>query len=109
MPDLKTVAQANIGPGPNSTAYIMADKPELINEAEAAYLKAELRDEDGDHLYHICGFLGITRDMTIHLAGAHHEIEELADVGEQSYTVCIFCGEDYHWRVRCPRNRDGAV
>jgi hypothetical protein len=106
MADLTVLTDHNIGPGPNSIASILTDKPAALTESEKDYLWEQLRDEDGDHLYHIAGFLSATRHITVRLAGAHHQIEDLGDEAEP-YTVCIFCGEDYHWRVRCPVNRGG--
>lgn len=101
---------ANIGPGPNSTAFLTAEGAILYPQERNA-LRQLLRDEDDLTLQHVARWLQMTSGITLTLSGAHHEIEcfEATDGNQQSTHACLFCGERYRWAIRCPGNPEGLI
>ena len=101
---------ANIGPGPNSTAFLIAEGA-LLYPQERNALRQLLRDEDDLTLQHVARWLQMTRGITLTLSGPHHEIErfEATDGAQEPTDACLSCGERYRWTIRCPGNPEGLI
>jgi hypothetical protein len=100
----------NIGPGPNSVASLHIQEGPL-NARELNALKQMLEDEDDTSLQRVSNWLQATRNITITLSGAHHELDsfDAAEPNNEPVHACLFCGERYRWAIRCSGNPEGLI
>ena len=100
----------NIGPGPNSTAFLRVEGGTLSLQ-ERGVLREIAQDEDGFALQHVGKWLSLTGGITLTLSGAHHEIESFDPAEGESEPVhgCVFCGSRYRWAIRCSGNPEGLI